>query len=173
MKDALRTLIALFVGIPLTAVEVEGQSPTAWMARPEIREIRDIYAEVTEAIRIRELTEDVRQFEYCQPSVTYRAVAADEDGNIRRYVEKGGSDDSAFEAQYFYDTAGHLRFIFAKRGAVNGSRLEEREYYGAQGDSLYVDRRIVEGIGYFWVDPDPILDPRAAFDAPGECPEKP
>jgi hypothetical protein len=146
------------------------------MARPEIRQVRAIYQTIETTLAQNRYEERTRDFTYCQPSFTHLAVYLDSTKAVRLYEKRGGSDDSARLIRYYYDTDGHLRFVYARTGAAGfdgqGTTLEERQYFSAAGDSLYTDRRIVEGGGYFWASPDRILDPMTDFLARRPCPEK-
>jgi hypothetical protein len=148
----------------------------AWMARPEIRQVRAVYQTIETAVAQNRYEQRTREFEYCQPSFTHLTIYLDSAKTVRLYEKRGGSDDSARLIRYYYDPEGHLRFVYTRTGAAGfdgqGTTLEERLYLSAAGDSLYTDRRVVEGGGYFWVSPMRVWDPMADFLAGGPCPEK-
>lgn len=91
-------------------------------------------------------------------------LLADSLGRPRKYRVSGGSGDSAGEATYYYDTEGHLRFVFTETGAVNGTQREDRAYYSPLAALVYSDSRLIKGPGYpGGFEPDPVFDPKATM----------
>jgi hypothetical protein len=83
----------------------------------------------------------------------------DADGHVRELVWSGGSEDHAETSRYYYDGLARLRFSFTTRGAVNGTRQEERVYYAADGRVLSRRVQRTQGLGYPFADARPIRDP--------------
>ena len=142
-----------------------------WMRRPEIREIRALYAEVEHALNAGELSLRTREFEYCQPAYLTRSLYLDAVESARLYVLEGGSEDSARTNRYYYDREERLRFVFAVTRAVNLTTLEERIYVGTAGEVLHHDHRLVEGPGWSRSEIELVDDPQAHFASAHPCPE--
>ncbi len=87
------------------------------------------------------------------------AVHFDRAHVVRRIHLKGGTGDSAHEVTYYYDPRGRLRFILAKRGAVNGTQEEERSYFSSRGALILRNVRRLAGPGWAWQPADAITDP--------------
>jgi hypothetical protein len=56
---------------------------------------------------------------------TIRSERCRPSGRIRKLMRSFGSDDSAYYAFEYYDEAGHLRFVFATRGAAPTDSKDE------------------------------------------------
>ncbi len=154
-----------------------------WEQHPQIVEIRAIYREVQHAIKAGKLVKKVREFDcsklpeadsvhqqdYYEGGV--RILYTARDGTPRFYYREGGSEDSLVREEYYYDTAGRLRFTFVRGGAENGTHMETRVYYSAAGQKLWQDDRVLEGPGYYFLGPAEITDPVEAFSEPDRCPD--
>ena len=101
-----------------------------------------------------------------------RTAWKDSRGVIRKYTTEDGVADSALSVSQFYGPDGRLSFALVQAGAVNGTQVETRLYYGPAGNLLREDDRTVHGPGYPF---GPLLRnvvqfPDVAFDAPKPCP---
>jgi hypothetical protein len=93
-------------------------------------------------------------------------LSTDSSGTPRKYKIEGGSDDSAGEVTYYYDSRGVVMFAFAVTNAVNGTRREDRAYYDSAGVQLFKVSRLLAGPGYpGGFDTEPVRDPTADFKA--------
>jgi len=75
-------------------------------------------------------------------------VYRDRAGLIRRLTRREGTDHWGRTTSYYYDSAGALRFAFARMGAVNGTDEEERVYYADGGRVVRRRVRQRSGPGY-------------------------
>ena len=55
-------------------------------------------------------------------------------------MRSGGSDDSAVTYSYYYDKDGKLRFVYIQGGAVNGTHIQHRIYFEANGTKIWKSR---------------------------------
>ena len=101
-----------------------------------------------------------------------RTAWRDSRGVIRKYTTEGGGKDSALSVSQFYGPDGRLSFALVQAGAVNGTQVETRLYYGPAGNLLRQDERIVHGPGYPFgpLARNVVQFPDVAFDAPRPCP---
>ncbi len=145
-----------------------------WREHPKVVEVRNIYQAVNGGRK--KLVMKKRTFEYCEPYAdTVRIVGTDARGRVRFYQREGGSDDSALTFEHYYDEAGRLRFVLITGGAVNGSKVEHRIYFDAEGKRIWEIRSFTDP-GYTWPEvwPDEELqqsDPAAKFASGSPCPE--
>lgn len=139
----MRRLFAVIAPLFLAQAAL-AQSPSGASRDSAVAAVRAVYQEVEAAVKEKRLVEH---------DTTVTCVTDDYDldgdfwvwqdsaGVVRRFDMDTGSDDSARQLQYYYDSAGRLRFIFGRYGAVVGSHLEERVYYDEHRREL---RRIRE-----------------------------
>lgn len=171
--------IVLFLSILCSAVPAHGAASITAdnkVTNPEIKNIRKIYRDIEAGISKNKLMWEARAFEYCEPyRDTERAIYSDGKGVIRKYTTSAGSDDSARALSYYYDQGGALRFIFMKAGAVNGTEIEHRIYFGINGSRLWEDQKHLKGPGYPFPkvlpETDVVKNPMEAFRAANVCPE--
>lgn len=148
-----------------------------WLAHPDILEVRTLYQKVQATRESGKLRKKERKFEYCEPyQDTERLLYTGADGKPRIYYYTGGSDDSAVEAEIYYDDSGTRRFAFIKAGAFNGTRLEHRVYFGKTGTKIWETQKRLEGSGYTfpseWPDEELAPDAMQALNATNLCPEQ-
>lgn len=148
-----------------------------WQRHPKIRAVRLVVQSVNARLKKGALKTSKREFEYCEPyEDTFRQLAVDSKGMVRRYEKRGGSEDSSLTWQHYYDDSGRLRFVFITGGAVNGAQLEHRIYFDESGQRIWETHKYVKGPGYTFPEiwPDEQLqksDPAQAFAAASKCPE--
>ena len=174
-------MISLFRRVvPLAAAALLfGSAPAAAAQSPrtgdaateqEIQAVRAVYQEVTQAIAANRLTRTARTV-HCHEDDLGDDVTVwtDASGHVRQLTIAGGTDDHAETLEFYYDSAGRLRFIFASRGAVNMTGEEERVYYAADRRVLRRTRQ-VHGPGYFFSPAAPIWRPAEWLQGPcAEC----
>ena len=153
----------LLIGAP-ELLYAQGAIPAArWSSHPAIRAVRAIVQGID-----RHPERLVRRSDSATCGFPYISVTADlhsdSTGRVRKYHLDRGTDDSAGEATYYYDTHGMVRFAFTTQNAVNGTRQEQRAYYDSTGVLLRRVSRRLAGPGYpnGWPD-EPIRDPRSDF----------
>lgn len=158
-------LLAAGPGAPITKKN--------WAKHPKIEEIRALVQKNEEAIKAKKLEHQERKD--CQmegAGTEAESVDRDASGVIRKYVHDLGSEDSAYRAEAHYDEKGRLRFVFARRGAVNDSSGEFRIYFGEDGKKLWTNVK-EKGPGYTWLPDFPqkwlVKDPEKAWKHPPPC----
>lgn len=126
----------------------------------EIGAVRAVYQEVMQAIAANRLARRESTVQCDEDGWAFDVtVWRDRDGRVRQLTWEGGSDDHAETRRFYYDSAGRLRFVFATRGAVNGTGEEERVWYAADRRILRRTKRLVQGPGYPVPDVPPIWNP--------------
>lgn len=79
---------------------------------------------------------DVKQksFRYCAGAIDQRRTLwTDEKGFPRKYVEQGGSDDSAATISYYLSSKGKIQFVIVELGRVSYASESLRVYYDDSG----------------------------------------
>jgi len=154
-----------------------------WQQHPKIKAVRSVVESINAGLRKKSFKISVRKFEYCESyEDTFRKMAVDSKGVVRRYENEAGSDDSALTWEHYYDEAGRLRFVFITGGAANGSQLEHRIYFDETGKRIWEEHKYVKGPGYtfpeVWPEekndqarPIQKFDAAKAFAATSPCPE--
>jgi hypothetical protein len=163
----------LLAAVALAAPPDEPITKKNWSAHPKIAAIRALVQQNEDAIKAKQYQHQERSD--CQmEGAGSESESIDRDGSgvIRKYVHEVGSDDSAYKAEAQYDERGRLRFVFARRGAVNGSQGEFRIYLGEDGKKIWTDVK-QKGPGYTWLPDFPERwlekDPEHAWKNPPPC----
>jgi hypothetical protein len=145
---------------------LHAQSPITqrnWVSHPSIVKIRALVNAVDAHTRSLVARRDSADCDDGRIHVT-AILLEDSSGTPRKYRIEGGSDDSAGEVTYYYDSHGVVRFAFAVTNAVNGTRREDRAYYDSAGVQLFKVSRLLAGPGYpGGFDTEPVRDPMADF----------
>jgi hypothetical protein len=162
MKLLLITIAAIM--IPHVAHSQTSINDSNWQNHPKMVAIRSIVSEIDSQIRRGAYTTRKAEQEYSEPyKDVLREVFRDGTGTIRKLVRSGGSDDSAVTYNYYYDKEGKLRFVYIQGGAVNGTRIQHRIYFQADGTKIWEKQKLVEGPGYTfpteWPMEEMVLDP--------------
>jgi hypothetical protein len=160
----------------LSLAQTSEITKTNWQQHPEIKAARQIYQNIEAAISGKRLKRSGRKFDYCQPGEdSLRLKFTDSAGKISKYTLERGSDDSSITMNHYYDTEATLRFVFITGGAVNGSKLEHRIYFDANGKRIWEDHKYIKGPGYtfssVWDDSELIRHPGDSFNASSPCEE--
>jgi hypothetical protein len=163
MTRLIALTLALFA-LPVTMTAQEAITSRNWRTHPEIREVRAIVASIEDRLPAMTETSDSSDCGRGYTAIVAH-LFADSAGLVRKYIREEGSDDSAGEESFYYDPLGTLRFTFASVGAVNGTHREDRYYYGAKGQLLYHDKRLLAGPGYSGRGDTPVVNPKEDFTA--------
>ncbi|WP_407571056.1 hypothetical protein [Deinococcus altitudinis] len=142
-------------------------------ASPEVLSaIRLNYQAVTRMASEGRMFKLTRTFDCLNVFDAVRTAWKDGRGVIRKYTTEGGSEDSALTVSQYYGPDGRLSFALVQAGAVNGTQVETRLYYGPAGNLLREDERTVHGPGYPFGPParNVVQFPDVAFGAPRPCP---
>ncbi|MFT2721294.1 hypothetical protein ACMT4L_14965 [Deinococcus sp. A31D244] len=159
----LLTLVALSTS-PLAASQVAG----AQTVEKTVQDIRTLYGLIEQNVSRGEYTVKQKKLAYCAGAIDQsRTLWSDDKGIARKYVESGGSDDSAVTSSYYLSSKGLIQFVLIEVGSVNGSSESLRLYFDAYG-------RIVRFIAQPERNGTPLwsflrLDVNRAFNAPYSC----
>ena len=165
-------LTILFFGVGAMGSMASDDTPinaTSWINHPKIKEIRELCNEIEGNIKIKNLVEHKRDLKREEThGITFKAIYLDKLNIARKYVERSGSEDSALTFSYYYDPKRVLRFVFIEGGAVNGSQMEHRIYFGASGERIWEIQKYQKGPGYsfptVWLEEDLVFDPLNNFN---------
>jgi hypothetical protein len=123
---------------------------TNWQVHPKIKIIRQLVSSTNSGLKNRAFKTAERRFEYCDSAfLTLKRIARNENGEVKWYGTSGGSEDSAWHYEHYYDGKGHLRFVFVTVYAVNNSREQHRYYFDETGKLIWQNRKRLRGPGYF------------------------
>lgn len=147
------SLVALAILAPAAAAAQKTSERDVASARAVFAEVRDAIAagrmvRSDTSVTCDDLPSDVEVRRFAHRS-----------GQVRRLTISGAGEDHVEAVTYFYDAAGQLRFALATRGAVNGTREEERAWYSPAGAVAHRETRRIRGPGY------PFESIRAVADA--------
>ena len=158
--------LVVLAGVSFTQAGIYDASPEALAA------IRLNYQAVTQMASEGKMLKLTRDSGCLNVPDTVRTAWRDSRGVIRKYTTEGGSDDSALSVSQYYGPDGRLSFALVQAGAVNGTQVEARLYYGTAGNLLRQDERTVHGSGYPFglLARNVVQFPDVAFNAPRPCP---
>ncbi len=160
MNIVAKTPLAPILALVAPAL-VSAQSPPGAYARraPEVVASRAIADTVDRAAAANLMIRHDTTATCNSGAVQFKIIVLRDSANLVRKIHlEGGTDDSAHDISYYYDSGGHLRYVFALRGAVNGTRQTEMAYYSAAGVLLRRDVHRIHGPGYPWPPPDAITN---------------
>ena len=146
-----------------------------WLVHPKIKEIRQIYKDISKLNSEDKLNGRYQNYEYCEPyEDTRRELLTERNGTPRYYYQTGGSEDSAVSWHFYYDGNGNLRFALIEAGAVNNTKIEHRIYFNQKGERIWEIQKKLEGPGYTFPREnwplDPIIyNPIGAFESANKC----
>lgn len=154
--------LILCCALALSSINAQEITKENWISHPKIKEIRKIFQTINDSNLIK-IKSKKCEFDGGVRSFT-ATLYIDSDYRIRKYIFKGGSDDSVINNEYYYSVTGKNRFTFRRLGAINGTRLEQRIYFSEEGQKLYEDYRLLAGPGYpFGSEDKYIPDPERDF----------
>ena len=148
-----------------------------WQQHPKIISICKIVNSVDAGVRRGIFKTSQKRFEDCEGGYeTYRRMAVDRKGVVRRYEMQGGTEDHLLTYRHYYDEAGRIRFVYIIGGAANGTRIQHRIYFDENGHRIWEAHKNVEGQGYpgfsnFPDDELSISKPTEDFAAASQCKE--
>lgn len=146
-----------------------------WVGHPKIKIIRQIVATTNSGLKRRVLKTAERRLQNCDGAFfNWRRIGRDSRGAVLWYGDYGEGEDSSWNYQRYYDSSGHLRFVFVTVNAANGSRQQHRYYFDEAGKLIWNDRKTLKGPGYFAPhDIERLVgeDPAKAFLANDGCEE--
>lgn len=166
--DKIKILAVLVFGLLLGAL-AQPITSSNWATHPQIVEIRKIYQEVQTLTNQNKLKKASVSYEGCAALNLERTLWTLGTG-VRLYLLGGGSEDSATEIEYTYDSKGNLRFVLVKAGAVNDTHTEYRYYLNSSKTIIWKDVRST-GPGYPFMDFSQhfVFDPKKDFAAKNPC----
>jgi hypothetical protein len=123
-------------------------SKSNWEQNPQIIEIRKIVAATDAALKIRSFKTSERRFEYCNNAqLTVTRTAHDSKGAVPWYENYSEGQDASWDFHYYYDSAGHLRYVSATARSTNGTRELLRIYLDESGKRLWKTDKLLAGTG--------------------------
>lgn len=137
-------LAGLLALAPLAATEPITEKN--WLNHPAIVEVRNLFNQIEKGIAEQHWSLDSAL--YNPALIQDTCVWRDPAGVVRKVQTSLGGEDSAVTLDHYYDAAGALRFVFARAGAVNGTKVEYRVYFDARGRRIWDNRRQPAGPGY-------------------------
>ncbi len=169
VKFIIPVLYILATTLPLAAEAIKPITESNWSTHPRIVEIRELCGRIDKGIAGGTIHERKKPFDYASPRVAPLKILYIDGRNIvRKFVEEAASEDSALRFNYYYDPAGKLRFVFITGGAVNGSKMEHRIYFNAEGTRIWEIQKYTSGPGYTfpktWPEKDIVINPAEEFN---------
>ncbi len=131
-----------------TTAQSEGEiNDKNWQKHPKIIAIRRIVNSATAEVKSGAFKTEHR---ICEEGWFSRLrIARDSKGTVRWYQHYQEGEDSSWDDNFYYDDAGHLRFVLMTSYAANGTREQHRAYFDESGQLIYHGRRLLKGTGYF------------------------
>jgi len=168
-------------------IEVESPAPTAvnqppqkvteknWQQHPKIVAIRSIVAEVDTGLKKGTFKVSQREFDSCWNGDSRRRIAHDAKGVVRYYETYGVGEESDRTFKKYYDTFGHLRFVYIidRWSGIMTARI----YFDENSKRLWLSYKRVKGTphpGTFGpYDDDEVFlkSPDDNFKSPSDCRE--
>jgi hypothetical protein len=142
------SLLLITVGVISAAAQPGNEiNNKNWQNDPKIIAIRKIVNSANTKIRSGTFKTEHR---ICEEGWFSRfRIARDSKGNVRWYQHYQEGEDSSWDDNFYYDDAGHLRFVIMTSYAINGTREQHRAYFDESGGLIYHGRRLLKGTGYF------------------------
>lgn len=119
---------------------------------PEVLEIRELYKKIEDMDKQKKLKKNTIESQGTGWKTTFYK---DSKNMIWKVVREGGGEDSAVTQNFYYNEMKSLKFVFIQAGAVNGSKLEHRIYFGKDKKRLKELHKYTEGPGYTFPNPWP------------------
>ncbi len=119
---------------------------TNWLNHDSIVEVREVFNTTQQLIQQNQLAAEYKEINR-DYGMEFRTLLKDPNGVIVKYIEEGGTEDSYRQSEYYYDINQTLRFIFVTEGAANGTSIEQRIYFDAFGNRIWINVK-KEGEGY-------------------------
>lgn len=137
-----------------------------WISHTRVKEIRSIYSRIVSGIENGTITAISKEYASVENKGLYEKTLYLEGDEIVKYTEAYGSDDSAYNVEYYYDE-GIIRFIFISGGSVNGTDLEHRVYLDKDGQKFWEIHKET-GVGYpffnVWEEERFVTNPKEAYE---------
>jgi predicted SPOUT superfamily RNA methylase MTH1 len=140
-------LLSTIVVISATAQSENEVNDKNWQNHPKIVAIRRIVNSANAEVRRGAFQTEHR---ICEEGWFSRLrIARDSKATVRWYQHYQEGEDSSWDNNFYYDDAGHLRFVLMTSYAINGTREQHRAYFDESGRLIYHGRRLLKGAGYF------------------------
>ena len=168
-------------------IETDSPAPTAvneplqqlteknWQQHPKIVAIRSIVAAVDAGLKKRTFKVSRREFDSCWNGDSRRRIAHDAKGVVRYYETYGVGEESDRTFKQYYDTSGHLRFVYIidRWSGIMTARI----YFDENGKRLWLSYKRVKGerhpgtFGPYDDDEVFLKSPDDDFKSPSDCRE--
>jgi hypothetical protein len=128
----------------------QGREITAanWERNPQIIAIRGIVGPINAGLKSGAYKTSEREFNNCEGQFfVIRRIARDSRGAVAWYEDYLEGEDATWDFQYYYDSAGRLRFVFAMARSTNGTREQLRIYFDETAKRLWKNDKFLKGPG--------------------------
>ena len=140
-------LLSTMVVISASAQSEDEINDKNWQNHPKIIAIRRIVNSANAEVRSGAFKTEHR---ICEEGWFSRLrIARDSKASVRWYQHYQEGEDSSWDNNFYYDSAGHLRFVLMTSYAANSTREQHRAYFNESGDLIYHGRQLLKGPGYF------------------------
>jgi hypothetical protein len=168
-------------------IEVESPAPTAvneplqeltetnWQQHPKIVAVRSIVAAVDAGLKKGTFKVSQREFDSCWNGDSRRRIAHDAKGVVRYYETYGAGEESDRTFKKYYDTFGHLRFVYIidRWSGIMTARI----YFDENSKRFWLSYKRVKGepqpgtFGPYDDDEVFLKSPEDDFKSPSDCRE--
>ncbi len=156
--------LATLAALPMGAGQFAGAQPV----EKTVQDIRALYSLIEQNVIRGEYRVQQKRFPYCAGVTDQnRTLWQDSTGTTRKYLESGGSDDSAITSSYYLSGKGHIQFVLIEVGRVNGNSESLRVYFDLYGRIIRTLASPQSSEAELWRFLK--LDVNRAFNAPDSC----
>jgi hypothetical protein len=152
-----------------------------WEQDPRIIAIREIVSATNAALTSGALKTEQRKYESCpdfEALFILRRIARDAKGGVPWYADYSEAQEDSRDFQYYYDSAGRLRFVYVIARSGNGTRELLRIYFDEAGQRIWKMDELQKGTGcpgcflrYDKSDKGLVFEPGKAFANDKGCKE--
>jgi len=119
-----------------------------WQRNPQIIAIRGIVGPINAGLKSGAYKTSEREFNNCEGQFfVIRRIARDSKGAVAWYEDYLEGEGATWDFQYYYDSAGRMRFVFAMARSTNGTREQLRIYFDEKGKRLWKNDKFLKGPG--------------------------
>jgi hypothetical protein len=174
---ALLMFVVLATSRSVAADDAPILAEETWASDPQIQDIIKIFTEVQYKKEKNKLRSQRKEFDTCDPREdTERELIVDNKKIPRYYFYAKESNAASIKWEFYYDTAGKLRFSYIEAEAMNGTYIQHRIFFNSEGQRLWENQDLVDGPGYdfpreHWPDATIVMTPLQHFLAKNSCDE--
>ena len=111
--------------------------------------IRRIVGSINADLKGRVFKISEQRLQHCDDDQFFnvRRIARDSKGAAPWYEHYSEGQDASWDFQYYYDSAGKLRFVFAIARSTNGTREQLRIFFDEAGKRIWKNDKLLKGTG--------------------------